>query len=350
MKKSRFVWAVTLAASIMLAGCGNVSTSSPGTATAEAAGGGGGDAASAAGGIKAVKDPYKDEIKLALIHDNIGHPVSSAWEEGMRRDLAAFPNITLQALDGKSSVETQVQQMTDLVNQGYDGIFLQANDAAALASSVKQAEEAGIPVITLNLDAETPHTAYVTMVDYEAGRLAAQSMAEALGGKGNVVIIQASPGASRGINLEAGFEDELKNYPDMKLLDKQSGEWLTEKANNVMRDFMTKYDQIDGVFCANDAMAEGASQAAEAMGRLEGMQIWGADGESKALEYIEQGKMTGTIYTNCYDQGSTAFRLMLFALGAEIEPSQFTATPIVKMGPVIATKDTVGTITEDMRW
>ena len=168
--------------------------------------------------------------------------------------------------------------------------------------------------------------------------------------KGNVVIIQATPGASRGINLEAGFEDALQDYPDITLLDKQSGEWLTEKANEVMRDFLTKYDQIDGVFCANDAMAEGASQAAEALGRLEGMQIWGADGETKALEYIEQGKMTGTIYTNCFDQGKTAFRLMLYALSADIQPSQDLETPVVKMGPIVATQETLDQIPESIRW
>ncbi|MFQ9702584.1 MAG: sugar ABC transporter substrate-binding protein [Enterocloster clostridioformis] len=94
----------------------------------------------------------------------------------------------------------------------------------------------------------------------------------------------------------------------MEIIDVQTGEWLTEKANVVMNDFLTKYDKIDAVFCHNDAMAEGASQAAEAAGRLGEMVIWGADGESKALN-ISKRKMAGTIYTNCYDQGATAARL-----------------------------------------
>lgn len=301
-------------------------------------------------GPKAVKDPYNDELKIGFIIDNIGHPVGNAWKVGVEDEAAAYPNITVQCFDGKSSAETEIQQMTDLINQEYDGILLQATDSAALAASVREAEDAGIPVITLNLDADTPHTGLIAMVDYEAGRMVANAIAEKIGGKGNVVIIQATPGASRGINLEAGFEDALQDYPDITLLDKQSGEWLTEKANEVMRDFLTKYDQIDGVFCANDAMAEGASQAAEALGRLEGMQIWGADGETKALEYIEQGKMTGTIYTNCFDQGKTAFRLMLYALSADIQPSQYLETPVVKMGPIVATQETLDQIPESIRW
>lgn len=306
--------------------------------------------AALAEGPKAVKNPYADELKIGFIIDNIGHPVGNAWKVGVEEEVAAYPNITLQCFDGKSSAETEIQQMTDLINQEYDGILLQATDSAALAQSVREAEEAGIPVITLNLDADTPHTGLIAMVDYEAGRMVANAIAEKIGGKGNVVVIQATPGASRGINLEAGFEDALADYPDITLLDKQSGEWLTEKANEVMRDFLTKYEQIDGVFCANDAMAEGASQAAEALGRLEGMQIWGADGEKKALEYIEQGKITGTIYTNCYDQGKTAFRLMLYALSADIQPSEYLETPVVKMGPIVATKDTLDLIPESIRW
>ena len=90
--------------------------------------------------------------------------------------------------------------------------------------------------------------------------------------------------------------------------------------------------------------------AQAAMGRLGEMVIWGADGESKALEYIEQGKMTGTIYTNCFDQGKTAFRLMLYALNSEIQPSTFTATPVVKMSPIVATKDNLDLIPASIRW
>ena len=298
----------------------------------------------------AAKDPYKDEIKIAFVPNVIGDSVAAAWGDGAEKELAVFPNVTFQRFDGKASAETQVQIMSDLVNQKYDAIILQAADSAALAASVQQAEAAGIPVITLNLDADTPHAGLIAMVDYEAGALVAKSMAESMGEKGNVVIIQATAGATRGENLEAGFRDELKNHPDVTILDAQSGEWLTEKANVVMNDFLTKYPDIGGVFCHNDAMAEGASQAAEAAGRLEEMAIWGADGESKALEYIENGKMAGTIYTNCYDQGATAARLAMYMIGSGVNSSAYTRTPVIKMAPIVATPDTVSQIGDNIRW
>ena len=83
-------------------------------------------------GPKAVKDPYNDELKIGFIIDNIGHPVGNAWKVGVEDEAAAYPNITVQCFDGKSSAETEIQQMTDLINQGYDGILLQATDSAAL--------------------------------------------------------------------------------------------------------------------------------------------------------------------------------------------------------------------------
>ena len=297
------------------------------------------------------KNPYKDPIKIGFIPYVIGDSVASAWGEGIKRELQYYPNIAFQIFDGKASAETQNQIMTDLINQKYDAIVLQAVDSAALAGTTKQAEAVGIPVITLNLDAQTTHTALVAMVDTEAGYIVAQQIAKAVGTKkGNIVLIQAPPGASRGINVEAGFRAGVAEHANLKILDAQNGEWLTEKGNAVMRDFLTKYKQIDGVFAINDAMAEGASQAAEAVGRLKQMVIWGADGEKKALEYIEKGKLTGTIYTNCFDQGATAARMALFAIDSKVDASKFGKTPVVKMAPIVADKDTVATITPNIRW
>lgn len=339
-----FIVACTLLVSTVLTGCSSVKTDDEATGTKSNSG------SSSTQTKTTVKNPYKDKIKIAFVPNVIGDSVAAAWSKGAKDELAVYDNVTFQTFDGKASAETQTQIMSDLINQKYDAIILQAADSAALASSVKQAEAAGIPVITLNLDAATPHAGLIAMVDYEAGKLVAKNMAEGMNKTGNVVIIQATAGATRGENLESGFRDEMKNYPDVKILDAQSGEWLTEKANVVMNDFLTKYKKIDGVFCDNDAMAEGASQAAEAAGRLKGMQIWGADGESKALEYIEQGKMTGTIYTNCFDQGATASRLAMYLIGSEAKTSSYSSTPVIKMAPIVVTSKTVGSIGKNIRW
>ena len=240
--------------------------------------------------------------------------------------------------------------MNDCIAQEYDGIIIQTYNKATLTPAIEDAEAAGIPVVCINMDSDAVCHGLVSMTDYEAGAVIAKNIAEALNGEGNVVVIQATPGAARGINLEAGFQDTLANYPNITILEEQAADWNMEKANTTMANFLTAYpDQIDAVFAHNDQMAEGAGMACQAAG-VEGIQIWGANGETKALEYIEEGIITGTVYTNVYDQGATALRLLMMYIGSDIDISDWEATPVIKMPPITVTAENVATITDDMRW
>ncbi len=299
---------------------------------------------------KVKKDPYTEDIKIAYIAHDLSTPNNQAWLEGIERECASWSNITIQAFNGESSAETQVQIMTDVINQKFDAIILQCSDGTALASSVDEAEAAGIPVITLNLDAYTVHSALVMAVDYDAGRMAADEIAKEIGESGKVVIIQGVAGLTRTDNLEQGFRDTIANYPNIEIVDAQSASFEKETAMTVMNSFLQNYDTIDAVFAINDAMAEGAALAVESAGRAGEMVIWGADGESDALAMIESGQMTGTIYTNSWDQGSTAAKIALLMIGSEYDSAVLTETPEVIMEPIVVTSETVGSISEEDRW
>lgn len=325
----------------MLGGCGNVKTDSEAAA--------GDSAGETTTETASGKDAYADDIKIAFLPNVIGDSCAAAWADGMEGYLDNFANVTFNVFDGKASVDTENTIMEQLINEEYDAIILQATDAAGLAASTEKAEAAGIPVITCNLDADTVHTGLVAAVDVEAGQQIAENIGEGLGGSGKVVIISATPGATKGENIDKGFKAVMEEkYPDIEILDEQSGEWLTENANTVMNDFLTKYPEIDAVLCHNDAMAEGAAEAAKAASR--DIQIWGVDGESKMLDYIEQGLCTGTVYTDCQKQGAACAQFAMYAVGSGITAKNLSATPIVKMAPIVVTKDNLSDITEDMRW
>ncbi len=306
--------------------------------------------APAANSNKVKKNPYTEDIKIAYIAHDLSTPNNQAWLEGIERECASWDNIVVQSFNGESSAETQVKIMSDVINQKYDAIILQCSDGTALAPSVDEAEKAGIPVITLNLDAYTVHSALVMAVDYDAGRMVADEMAKEINEKGDVVIIQGVAGLTRTDNLEKGFRDTIAKYPDIKILDAQSASFEKETAITVMNSFLQNYDKIDGVFCINDAMAEGAALAVQSAGRKGEMVIWGADGESDALAMIESGDMTGTIYTNSWDEGSTAAKIALLMIGSEYDSAVLTETPQVIMEPIVVTIDTVGTIPPEDRW
>ncbi len=309
------------------------------------------DAPMAAAVTQDIKDPYNDPIKIAYVAHDISTPVNQAWLEGIEQEVAPYDNISVQSFNGDSSAENQVKIMTEVIGQEFDAIIIQASDGAALAATTKEAEEKGIPVITLNLDANTVHSALVQMIDYDAGVFVAEEIAESLGGQGNVVLIQGIAGVSRTDNIEQGFRDTLAaNYPNIEIVASQAADFEKEKATTVMSSFLSQYDDIGGVFAINDAMAAGASLAAQNAGRLDEMVIWGADGERDALQMIEDGTLTGTIYTNVWEQGQTAAKVALLMIGSEYHYSVLSETPKVMMEPIIVTKDTVSTIPANERW
>ena len=313
-----------------------------------AAGGGGGNS------NKQKVDIYGgEEIKIAYIAHDLGTPNNQGWKEGIERECASWPNIKVDSYGAEEKADKQVEIMTNCINQKYNAIIIQCSDGAALAPSVAQAEEAGIPVITLNLDcsSDTIHSALVMAVDYDAGRMAADGMAKQIGEKGKIAIIEGVPGLERTDNLERGFIDTVKEkYPGIEIVAQQSAAFQKDKARQIMESFMQQHPDLAGVFAINDAMAEGAALAANNRGKKGQISIWGADGEKIALEMIEDGSMAGTIYTNSWDEGSTAAKIALLMISSDYDSAVLTQTPKVIMEPIVVTKDTVGNISEEDRW
>ena len=340
MKKRGIALLLTAILALSLMACGG------GTTTREDSGASSGGAAGGSS-AKVKVDPYAgDEVKIAYIAHDIGTPNNQGWKEGIERECGSWSNIKVDSYGAEESAETQVQIMTDCINQGYNAIILQCSDGTALAPSVKQAEEAGIPVITVNLDCASDTMA----VDYDAGRMAADKMAEQMGGEGKIAIIQGVPGLERTDNLEKGFRDTIANYSGIEIVDAQSASFQKDTAMTVMNSFLQSYPDLKGVFAINDAMAEGAALAAQSANKKGQICIWGADGEKDALAMIESGDMAGTIYTNSWDEGSTAAKIALLMIGSEYDYTCLTATPKVIMEPIVVTKENVGTIAEEDRW
>ena len=303
---------------------------------------------------KKVVDIYGgEECKIAYIAHDLGTPNNQGWKEGIERECASWPNIKIDSYGAEEKADKQVEIMTNCINQQYNAIIIQCSDGAALAPSVAQAEEAGIPVITLNLDcsSDTVHSALVMAVDYDAGRMAADGMAKQIGEKGKIAIIEGVPGLERTDNLERGFIDTVKEkYPNIEIVAQQSAAFQKDKARQIMESFMQQHGDLAGVFAINDAMAEGAALAANNRGKKGQISIWGADGEKIALEMIEEGSMAGTIYTNSWDEGSTAAKIALLMISSDYDSAILTKTPKVIMEPIVVTKETVKDISEEDRW
>ncbi|MFA6505621.1 MAG: sugar ABC transporter substrate-binding protein [Treponemataceae bacterium] len=301
---------------------------------------------------KAAGSAAKKTYKIAYIPTSIGQPNTNAWLEGMMRVFRTQSNVQVQSFDPQLRADMQVTFMDDVINQKYDAIVLQPQDAAALSAAVKMAESKRILVISINTAPIQAHTASVQMADIDAGYAVGLEMGKQINGKGNVVIIQSPPGAILGVNREKGFRKAIEEkFPNIKIVGAQSAEgWKKEIAITIMNSFLQANSQLDGVFAVNDNMAEGAMIAAEAAGRLDKIKVWGANGQKSTLAFIEQGKIAGTAYNNSYDQGTVVAKMIMERLEKNLGPAKVDATPISRIPPFLATKETVGQIKAEDRW
>lgn len=292
----------------------------------------------------------KDSYKMVFIQIQ-PHTVSTAWGQGIKEVADVQGNVTFEVLDGQNKADTQISLMDTAISQAVDAIFLQPIDSVGLAPSIIKAKEAGIPVITLNIDATEPHAAHVEMNHYYGAIEIAKAMGELMGGKGEVAILNAPPGIVIRDLRTNGFVDGLKaNYPDIKIVADQVADWSRKKAQEVLTAVLAAKPNITGVYGVNDSMALGAVDVAKSKGILKKMVIFGNDGEKDALESIEKGELTGTQYTDVWQQGRFAAALAIGMATGGVSAQAFGAQGHLLMPYLIATKDTVKSILPQQRW
>jgi ribose transport system substrate-binding protein len=230
-------------------------------------------------------------------------------------------------------------------------IFLQPIDSVALAPSIAKAKRAGIPVITLNIDATEAHAAHVEMNHYFGAMDIAKTMGGLMGGKGTVAILNAPPGIIIRDQRTNGFVDGLKkHHPGIKVVADQVADWDRKKAQDVLTTILAANPDLGGVYGVNDSMALGAVDVAKEKGRIGKMVIFGNDGEIAALESIEAGELTGTQYTDVYQQGRLAAGAATVLATGGIAAGAFAKQSHLLMPYVIVTKKNVDTVQPSQRW
>jgi ribose transport system substrate-binding protein len=294
------------------------------------------------------------DVKIAYIPLSTAGVTNSMVQAALEEQIVFYPNISIEYFDPMYDLSKQITMINECVTQGFDAIMLEAADTEALNVTIADAEAAGVPVVTINVGASGLHTLHVQGNDYSSGREAGRMLAEGLGGAGKVILLDC-PAAQKPISLMGtGFEDYInEEVPGMELLESQPiDNWSPEIANTVMRDLLTKYDEIDGVYAVSDDIAQGAIQAIEAAGRQNDIKVYGSMGYPNALQAIKDGTMYGTYFSDGYLEYAVALYLTILTIetGVTAVNAGYTATPIIDMPTVPTTAANVENVINDSRW
>lgn len=285
MKK---ITATVLAAimTLSLAACGSAAKETAGTAE-----GGGADTVISAEKAEKAGKP----IKIGVSAPDLTNVFFIQIKDSMQASLAG-PDDELIIQDAAGDQNKQMNDVADMINQGCDVICISAINSEGVRATLEACKEADIPVIAFNTAVKNPELVRCTIVsdNKAAGRLCAQALAEALGGKGKVVEITYST-TEVCYDRQVGFEEELKNYQDIEIIQTKDVEKAkSDYSQPVMVDFINANPVIDGVFTINDPTARGAIAALKEAGRLDTVKVVAVDGSDEGKNFIRAGEMVAS--------------------------------------------------------
>ena len=181
-------------------------------------------------------------------------------------------------------------------------------DATALNSTIAKAEEAGIVVISINNGCSGVHTAHIQNTTYDAGYEAAEYLSTLVPAGAKTVILDVAAELKPTCTMGQGFEDYASKTGAFEILEDDAQSITSiEVGYQAASEVLTKYKDVQVLYCVNDNTAIGAAQAVEAAGRQnDGIIIWGYSGTPAVLDAIAQGKILGTSYSDPFYEGYAA--------------------------------------------
>ena len=259
----------------------------------------------------------------------------------LTEDLGFNPdNVIVQ--DGKNDQAEQTNQINNFITDQVDVMILNLVQSSSAPQVTDMCNEAGIPVVYINRQPDETESdrwasdglkaTYIGADARQSGTFQGEEILETenkgdINGDGKVsyIMVQGDPE-----NIDAQYRTEysIKALTDAGVevdeLLLQRGDWDQAKGQQIVQDALTQYgDDVEVVFCNNDAMALGALQAIQAAGRTIGKDIYlvGVDALTDAVQNIVDGNFTGTVFNDYFGQAQGAANLAVkFLKGEEVDP------------------------------
>ncbi|MFB6802922.1 ribose ABC transporter substrate-binding protein RbsB [Peribacillus butanolivorans] len=239
---------------------------------------------------KETKDSMED-VKVGVSISTLNNPFFVSLKDGIEKE-AKEKGMKVTVVDAQDDTAKQISGIEDLILQKVDILLVNPTDSSAISSAVQSANEAGIPVITIDRSSEEGDIeTFIASDNVAGGELAAEYLVKELGENAKVVELEGVSGASATRERGKGFHNIADKQ--LEVLTSQTAEFDRTKGLNVMENILQGKKDIQGVFAHNDEMALGAIEAIKAAGK--DIIVVGFDGNDDALKAVENGELKATI-------------------------------------------------------
>jgi ribose transport system substrate-binding protein len=236
---------------------------------------------------------------------SLSNPYHATWNQGGAA-FAKSVGAEYVTLVTEGNSEKGIADIRAIIQKTGGNMVLNVdpNDAPDARPIVDDCMKAGVYLVTQwtrpadlhPWDRNPYYVCYITFDNLKYGEATADALIKAIGGSGGIVALGGILSSDAETGRRAGLEKALAANPNVKLLDFQVANWKSTEAYTIVSAWLTRFgDQIKGIWCANDDMANGALEALRAEGLAGKVLVTGIDGIKLAIEGVRAGEMVATV-------------------------------------------------------
>ena len=283
-----------------------------------------------AGGAETVDaGANSDKPYIALVSKGFQHQFWQAVKSGAESKAAELGvTVTFDGPASETEVDSQLQMLQAAIDKKPDAISYAALDPEACVSLMDAAKAAEIPVVQFDAGCNSDYPLSIAKTDsLGAGALAADHMAELIGGKGEVGIVGHSQINSTGVERRDGFVEQMEaEYPDITIVDIQYGDGDHLKSADIAKAMIAAHPDLKGLYGTNEGSAIGIVNAVGELGLAAGeLTVIGFDSGQAQMDAITNGLMAGAITQNPIGIGEATVQAAFDAINGKT-PSKIIDT------------------------
>ncbi len=226
------------------------------------------------------------------------------------------------------NVAEQNKLVDDAIKDKPDAIVFVPVDFTQAGAAVAKINAANIPLINVNERLSGGTVAgYVGTDDAALAAATGRYLFKAMGGKGNVVILDGPDNNLTARGRAQGFRDVAKQFPDVKVVGAKSANYARPQGKQVTGEFLRAFTQLDGILAANDPMAIGAVDALKAAGRKS--LVIGINASREVMDLIKSGDIIGSGDYDTFIQGCIGVEMAVRSVRKESIPAEVMLKPLV---------------------
>lgn len=234
-----------------------------------------------------------DSKKIGMVVSTLDNPFFVTLKSGAEAKAKEL-GYELVVVDSQNDSSKELSNVQDLLQKGISTLILNPVDSDAAKSSVMQANNDKIPVITVDRQSNGGDViCHIASDNVKGGEMAGNFIKEQLGGKGNIAELQGSTGASATRDRGKGFHNIVDKESGLKVVSSQPADFDRQKGLTVTENMLQSNPDIQAIFAQNDEMALGAIKALNTSGKK--AIVVGFDGGDDAKKAVDSGEMAATI-------------------------------------------------------